>query len=557
MSAAERDLGVLRRLAAMPFLDRLELAAVSAMSEGSAHEALSNLQEHGLVESLRHASPLTATTRRYFLSAMGIRRLLESEELAERELLRRYPISSRFRRILLARLDALAVIYRLASAVSDVGGPVGFRWYRALPLDAAMALPGGRTLGVIRRGPMPDRTAFSHRVRRLLGSDEPLPGALFVMAPDEVRLRHTARLLVRAPVPVYLALDQDVVTTSADEPVWRTAGSERTLSLRSALSHVRRVGSQPAEPPETRPSLPEDLSSPSVGREVPGYLLPAVLKSAEKRLLDRLAEWPWVTPANLSGMLGVSDSAVSKHITSLRRLCLVSPVDLDGPRLALGHRGLTMLARRDRTSVTTTLRRWSVEPVDPDSPITWRNVSGARSRQLARHIDHTGGVHRFLAALVRQAAVTAGFEVVRLEPPHHAARHFRHGQSLRSIHPDAFGVLRVNGVTRPFFFELERRAVRPGTMAARLAPYMRYYSTRRPVDDNGAHPLLLIVFDDALVESRFMVVAKKEMARTGIELPLWVSHREMLEKTGPLSRAWRSPKEMKATCAFGKAAGSA
>lgn len=550
MSATERDLGVLRRLAAMPFLDRLELAAVSAMSEGSAHDALSNLQEHGLVEWIRHASPLTATTRRYFLSARGILRLLESEELAERELLRRYPVSSRWRRILLARLDAVAVMYRLASAVSDVGGPVRFRWYRALSLDAVMALPGRRTLGVFRRGPMPDWTAFSHRVRRLLGSEEPLPGALLVVAPDEVRLRHTARLLGRTPVPAYLALERDVVTTSADEPVWRTTGSERTLSLRSALSHVRRSGSLPAEPPEARPSLPEALSSPSVGREIPAYLLPAALKPAEKRLIDRLAEWPWITPANLGGMLGVSDSAISKHIAKLRRLCLVSPVDLDGPRLALSDRGLMMLARRDRTSVTTILRRWSVEPVDCEVPTNWRNVSGARIRQLARHIGHTGGVHRFLAALVRQAAVTAGVDVARLEPPHHAARHFRHGQSLRSIHPDAYGVLRVDGMTRPFFFELERRAVRPGTMAARLAPYMRYYSTRRPVDDNGAHPLLLILFDDTLVESRFLVVARRETARAGVELPLWVSHREMLEKRGPLGRAWRKPDELKATHAF-------
>ena len=42
------------------------------------------------------------------------------------------------------------------------------------------------------------------------------------------------------------------------------------------------------------------------------------------------------------------------------------------------------------------------------------------------------------------------------------------------------------------------RAVRPVTMAARLGPYLRYYSSHRPTDDHGAQPMVLIVFDDEL-----------------------------------------------------------
>ena len=63
---------------------------------------------------------------------------------------------------------------------------------------------------------------------------------------------------------------------------------------------------------------------------------------------------------------------------------------------------------------------------------------------------------------------------------------------------DAFGVLRRGAEILPFFLEWERRAVRPITMAARLAPYMRYYSTRRPLDDHGTPPTILVVFDDDL-----------------------------------------------------------
>ena len=74
------------------------------------------------------------------------------------------PLSDHWQRLLLARLDAVAVIYRLASAV---GRPYQFRWYRSAALDAGMMLPDRKTLGVIRQGATTDRTAFSDRVRWL------------------------------------------------------------------------------------------------------------------------------------------------------------------------------------------------------------------------------------------------------------------------------------------------------------------------------------------------------------------------------------------------------
>ena len=87
-------------------------------------------------------------------------------------------------------------------------------------------------------------------------------------------------------------------------------------------------------------------------------------------------------------------------------------------------------------------------------------------------------------------------------------------------------------------------------MAARLPPYLRYYSTRRPVEDTGATPLVLVVFEDFLAEARFIGVASQEMLKAGVELPLWVSHRRALEKVGPLGRAWRAPDVLKPTHFF-------
>ena len=88
----------------------------------------------------------------------------------------------------------------------------------------------------------------------------------------------------------------------------------------------------------------------------------------------------------------------------LDRLGLVSRLHLGGRRRqALSRRGVALLARRDRASVSRAIRRWSVEPVDGQAPSGWRSVPGARSRPLARTIEHTEAVHRVMAALTRQA----------------------------------------------------------------------------------------------------------------------------------------------------------
>ena len=542
MRSPDWDRQALRGLAVMPFLDRLDLAAVTNTSEGMAHNALGRLRREGLTGFIRHAAPLTPTTRRWHLTADGVRRLASEDRTSVEQLLRTHPVSAHWQRLLLARLDAVAVIYRLVSAVAGVEGPPAFRWCRSAVLDAALTLPGGRTLGVIRQGVTTDRTAFSDRVRWLPDPNQPLPRALLGLMPDEARLRQARRLLARYPGPVFLALEQHVANASADDRVWRLTTAPAVLSLTEALARLRPGGRLPTEPPLTRLSLPGSLSVPEEPEKIPGHLLPAELKPADKRAMDRLAEWPWITPDDLGGLLELSESRVSGLCLSLARLGLVCRVSLNGrKRLALSRRGLAVLARRDRASVSRAIARWSVERVEGQEPSGWRGVPGARSRPLARTIEHTDAVHRFMADLVRQANKHSGYRVLQVSPPHHAARYFRYRGRLRSIHPDGFGAVQAEERTYPFFLEWERRAVNPSTMSARLAPYLRYYSSNQPLDDHGHRPLVLVVFDDFLAPAHFLRVARDEMVRTGVNVPLWVSDRETLERAGPLGRAWRSP----------------
>ena len=537
MSAGVVHPDTLRRLAAMPFLDRLELAAVCGLPDRSAYNAVAALERRGLATSLPHATPLLRQTRRYYLTAAGLGQLAEFEGLTLEQLLRRYPVSAGWRRILLQRLDAVAVIYRLTSSIAAVHGVAGFRWYRGLPLDAGITLADGRTVGVVRQGLTADRTGFAKRIWRL--REEPLPGGLLLLLPDEVRLIHARRLLAGAPFPSLLALERDAALGEPDRPAWRPPSVNAVLDLGAALSHFAQVGELLVEPSPSRAVLPRDIDTDATASGGPDWLLPTLLKPAGKLALDLVSDWPWIATQRLRMLMGVSQGRLSQVLLPLTDAGLIDRISCQGQRLALADPGLALLARRDRASVGVAKKPWSAAPIDPRKPLDWRNVSGRRSRQLLRNIEHTAAVHGFLAALAEQAR-SLGWEVVQLDPPHRASRHFRYEDRLRSVLPDAFGVLRRGNAAWPFFLEWERRAVRPTTMAARLAPYLRYYSTHRPTDDHGVRPAVLVVFDDDLAASHFLRVARGEMERVGVDVPLLVSYKAALEQLGPLGRLWQS-----------------
>ena len=541
---------LLRRLGSMPFLDRLEMVAVSGLSRGAVYQAICKLEKAGMVDSFPHATPLISPTRRYCLSAAGLHRLARNEGMTVDELLRRFPVSEQGRRLLMGRLDAAAVVYRLASVLSNAAFPIRFRWYRAMPMDAAITFPDGRTVAVVRQGHTANRTAFSKRMWRLRELFR--PSAVLMLMADEVRLRHARRAMSGTPSMVFLALERDAIIAGAGATIWRLPSGSAALDLRTALAHTRLREQWPTETPPQRISLPGDLTIDLLAEGAYHWLLPVMLKATEKRALDLLSDWPLISSAHLGEMLEVRRSRLSRVLRSLVGLGLMHDLHTEGRRrLALSDRGLAMLARRDRSSVGAARKPWSVAPLDPQEPLHWRNISGRRSGQLLRNVEHTESVHWFAAALERQAC-SRSWRVLQLDPPQRASRYFRHYGLLRSIHPDAFGVLRRADRIWPFFLEWERRAVRPGTMGARIAPYLRYYSSHRPIDDHGAQPTLLVVFEDEIAQTHFLRVAKEEMERVRVRVPLLVSHRSLLERVGPLGRAWSATAGAEPGYAFSK-----
>ena len=127
-------------------------------------------------------------------------------------------------------------------------------------MDAGIILPGGRTLAVVRMGNAADRTAFAKRLWRL--SQEARPGAVLLLAPDEVRLRQVSRMLDNLPLLGFLALEGDAAAQAADgeSRIWRAPAGPVPLDLKEVLEHVAlrrraaRNGSGPAGFGASRPA---------------------------------------------------------------------------------------------------------------------------------------------------------------------------------------------------------------------------------------------------------------------------------------------------------------
>ena len=106
------------------------------------------------------------------------------------------------------------------------------------------------------------------------------------------------------------------------------------------------------------------LTEQQLRRRVPDCRLPATLRPAEKRAIDLVSDWPWISLRDLAGMLGVSHQRASQVVISLEALKLLARPPGAGERLALTDWALTFLARwtariglGEQVVTTKTLRR--------------------------------------------------------------------------------------------------------------------------------------------------------------------------------------------------------
>ena len=99
--------------------------------------------------------------------------------------------------------------------------------------------------------------------------------------------------------PFSIALENDVANALVDYAVWQSVDAIARFDMQSIVTRHTDGGSVPTEKAASRASLPISLPVGSALAHSPSHLLPSALGPADKRVLDLIADWPGITPANL------------------------------------------------------------------------------------------------------------------------------------------------------------------------------------------------------------------------------------------------------------------
>ena len=261
---------------------------------------------------------------------------------------------------------------------------------------------------------------------------------------------------------------------------------------------------------------------------------PFGISPSEKRTLDLVSDHPMIPRQHLARWLGVSEGRVSQMMHSLVDTWgLVERRGRRGDtRYTLSAEGICYITHRDRAQLQTTRAIWSTDP-STDQPGRRRYV-GHRIDTWAWQTKHADGITWFLSKLEAEARTDPDSELLWSVPTARSDRAYNWGES--AIAPDAVGKMVAEGLEIPFYLEYELRARHPEGVIARLSPYMSYYWSPAPKEDQPPFPTTLFVVDTEEVEDTYVRTASQLAT---MSLPILVSCIPVLSTTGILGRSWR------------------
>ena len=532
-----------------------DLSRFGRVPASTLRERLGKLAKRGLVDSAPHHLSVLGTRpqRRYFPTKRGVTAAGAATK-GRAHMLRAYPVSKQWFRLLAERLDAVAVLYRVAAMVADAdphSDPVRVDHYRHGPYDMLLTLSGGCSVGVLRQGPALPSSNLRYRLRsieRLHSSETPF--VTLVLTHADQATRRAIRSLGNPSEHrrAFVATEGELLAGDHRGVVWQQCGSglvddppvrvspDASLAgilpwaeslLDSSYSFLRdnpkpKPGGQ--YPSGVQASMPEPTDQ---LRDA----LSVQLTRADKDALDLLAAWPLCTRGQLARLMGgVTLRRVNQVLRSLSQHSLVRA---DGPLHVLTDEGLTYLARRDRAAVGLTLDRWSPEPLYANPGV----YAGTALRAPASQLRHHAGVTGFAAALSTEVARSPDHDLFDLLPTSRSSIGYRYDWTTYVIHPDASFTLEYRGGCRPYLLEFERRATTPRRVAARLESYRRYFrSGWAKRDHDGLLPRVVFVFESPGSENAFLDVADSVKG-----VPIITSNAETLAEHGILGDAWVLP----------------
>ena len=526
-----------------PFASVEDLSRIKRMPASTLRERLSKLRRLGLAEAHPHRLAMLSDRplRRYVPTPAGI------AALGDDGLLRRQPVSRQWLHLLAERLDGVALVYELAALIAAADpeqDPVRVEHCRRGPYDALVTLSGGRTLGVVRQGPMLSAASLRYRIRTIerLGVQE-LPHVTLVATDADQDTRRALRALGEPSGFHHSAVATlgAVVGGGAWARVWQPArygrGSAPVIAPDTSLAWLVDLAGREAEHP-VHGVLPKRhwawLSAGGVRATPPASrafadAVATQLGAAEKRMLDLLAAWPLCTTEQLANLMGgLTERRANQLLGALRRLGLARR---EGEAHVLSDEGLAYLARRDRAAVGTALDRWSAEPTDGGA------YAGTALRTLASQGEHQRGLAEFVSMLALDAAASRDHTLLDLLPTHRSQITYPYRDTGYVIHPDASFQVGYKDEWTWYLLEYERRATTPKRLPERLASYRRYFERGRArLDHEGRSPMVLFVFETEHAEQVFLRIA------AGMpEVPLASATTESIGFDGPLGAAWRLP----------------
>ncbi|MCY4640892.1 MAG: hypothetical protein OXC94_11215, partial [Chloroflexi bacterium] len=301
-----------------PFASVEDLSRLKRVAASTLRERLAKLRGLGLAEAHPHRLAMLSDRplRRYVPTRAGI------AALGDDGLLRRHPVSRQWLRLLAERLDGVALVYELAALIAGADpeqDPVRVQHCRSGPYDALVTLSGGRTLGVVRQGPLLSTASLRYRIRTIerMGVQE-LPHVTLIATDSDQDTRRGVRAL-REPEGFHhsaVATLGAVVGRGARARVWQPArygrGNAPVIAADTSLAWLVDLAGREAEHP-VHGVLPKRhwtwRSSGGVRATPPasGGVAEAValqLAAAEKRMLDLLAAGPLCTTAQTANLMG-------------------------------------------------------------------------------------------------------------------------------------------------------------------------------------------------------------------------------------------------------------
>ncbi len=542
----------LRQLCAAPLTTVDELSSYGRIPATTLRRRLTKLTERGLVDSVVHHLGVLGPNpkQRHFPTELGIEAAARVEHGVER-FLSEYPVSREWFRLLTERLDSVAVLYHVAAVIakSDPDAkPVRVDQYRQGPYDLLITLSGGRSLGIVRQGPVLSSANLRYRLRTLENlRSRQRPTATLVITHSDQATRRAFRTLgdPREHRSTFVATEGELLAGDAQAQVWQQCGGGGSsflpetinpdVSLPAIMGWLgRRAGTAAADRP--RPD-PEELYPSRLRALMPQppeqirKSLAVRLTRAEKQFLDLLATWPLCDTGQLAGLMGgVTRRRVNQVLRSLADSGLIRA---DGQQHLLTDEGLTFLARRDRAAVGQVLDRWTAEP-GLNNPQVY---AGTALRAMASQPEHHAALTTLAAKLAPECARSRDYGLLDLLPTSRSAVGYWHNDKNYVVHPDVSFTLDLPEGYRHCFLEYERRATTPRRVRARLENYRRYFrSGYARCDHGGELPLVLFVFETPDDEDAFL-----DAASYVDHAPFASSNLETITQRGILADTWLPP----------------